>query len=139
MISGKELTLEEVVKEMNKLKYRLLDLSEKLHIGFFEIRAITYKEIMSSTNYKGDIMLNKVIKSDDTREEFDAVKESYNAYREVAISKIGEMLETKPKGECIVYFRDKLHWKWKQISKMVNYSIRQCQRLYDEEKNKDVS
>ena len=97
MISGKELTLEEVVKEMNKLKYRLLDLSEKLHIGFFEIRAITYKEIMSSTNYKGDIMLNKVIKADGTREEFDSVKESYNAYREVAITKIGEMLETKSK------------------------------------------
>ena len=139
MISGKELTLEEVVKEMNKLKYRLLDLSEKLHIGFFEISAITYKEIMSSTNYKGDIMLNKVIKADGTREEFDSVKESYNAYREVAINKIGEMLETKSKSECIVYFRDNNHWKWKQISKMVNYSIRQCQRLYNEEKSKDVS
>ena len=136
MISGKELALEEVIKEMNKLKYRLLDLSEKLHIGFFEIRAITYKEIMSNTNYKGDIMLNKVIKADDTREEFDAVKESYNAYREVAINKIGEMLETKSKGECIVYLKDKIHWKWKQIAKLVDLSDRQCQNLYNKEKNK---
>ena len=136
MISGKELTLEEVVKEMNKLKYRLLDLSEKLHIGFFEIRAITYKEIMSSTNYKGDIMLNRVIKTDGTREEFDSVKESYNAYREVAINKIGEMLETKSKSECIVYLKDKIHWKWKQIAKLMDLSDRQCQNLYNKEKNK---
>ena len=81
-------------------------------------------------------MLNKMIKLDDTREEFDAVKESYNAYREVAINKIGEMLETKSKKECIVYFRDKLHWKWKQIGKIVSLSDRQCQNLYNLEKNK---
>ena len=135
MISGKELSLNEVLKEMTKLKYRLLELGDKLNVGFFEIRAITYKEIMSSTNYKGDLMLNKMIKVDGTREEFDAVRESYNAYREVAISKIGEMLETKSKGECIVYFRDKLHWKWDEIAKMFNISSRHCRNLYKKEKN----
>ena len=138
MISGKELALEEILKEMSKLKYRLLDLSEKLHIGFFEIRAITYKEIMSSTNYKGDLMLNKMIRADGTREEFDAVLDSYNAYREVAINKIGEMLETKSKGECIVYFRDRLHWKWDEIARMFFLSKKQCKRIYDKEKIKNV-
>lgn len=136
MISGKELSLDEVLREMVKLKYRALELADKLKIGIFEIRAITYKEIMSSTNYKGDLMLNKMIKADGTREEFDAVKESYNAYREVAINKIGEMLETKPKGECIVYLKDKIHWKWKQIARLIGLSDRQCQNLYNKEKNK---
>ena len=102
MISSKELTLEEVLKEMNKLKYRLLELGDKLKIGFFEIQAIEYKDIIIKSNFVGDVMLNKMIKADDTREEFDSVKESYNGYRQVAIEKIGEMIETKPIEECIV-------------------------------------
>ncbi len=134
MISGKELALDEVLREMTKLKYRALELADKLKIGFFEIRAITYKEIISSTNYRGDLMLNRMIKADGTREEFEAVRESYNAYREVAINKIGEMLETKTKGECIVYFRDNLHWKWDEIARMFNYTPRHCRNLYKSEK-----
>ncbi len=136
MISSKELTLEDVLKEMNKLKYRLLELGEKLKIGFFEIKAIEYKDIIIKSNFVGDVMLNKMIKADGTREEFDSVKESYNGYRQVAIEKIGEMLETKSIEECIVYFRDKLHWKWREIAKMFKYSLRQCHNLYDKGKKK---
>lgn len=134
MISGKELTLEETLKELNKLKYRLLDLKDKLKIGFFEIKAITWKDIVTKSSYKGDVMLNKMIKADGTREEFDAVKESVEGYRQLAIQKIGEMIENKPIEECVVYFRDNLKWKWKDIAKMFNYSVRQCHNLYDKGK-----
>ena len=136
MILHKELTLEEILKEMKTLKYRLLDLADKLKIGFFEIKAITWKDVVTKSSFKGDVMLNKIIKADGTREEFDAVKESYEGYRMMAIKKISEMLDNKPIAECIVYFRDNLRWKWKDIAKMFNYSIRQCHNLYNSEKKK---
>lgn len=136
MISSKELTLEEILKEMSKLKYRLLELGDKLKIGVFEIRAIEYKDVITKSSYVGDVMLNKMIKADGTREEFDAVKESYNGYRQLAIEKIGEMIETKPVEECIVYFRDHLHWKWDEIARMFNYTSRHCRNLYNNEKKK---
>jgi len=130
MIIHKELTLEEILKEMKKLRYRLLELADRLKIGYFEIKAITWKDVVTKSSFKGDTMIKQIIKTDDTREEFDVVKESYEDLRMLAIEKMADMLENKPIDECIVYFRDKLHWKWKDIAKMFNYSIRQCQNLY---------
>lgn len=130
MISGKELTLEETLKEMKKLKFRLLDLKEKLKIGFFEIKAITWKDIITKSSFKGDVMLSKMIKADGTREEFDSSKEAYDGYRQLAIEKIGEMIENTSKEECIVYFRDRLHWRWEDIAKMFNCNEKTCRRKY---------
>ncbi len=127
----KYLTLEEILKEMKKLKYRLLELKEKLRIGFFEIKAITWKDIKSSSSSnKGDVMLNKMIKTDGTREEFETVKSSFNSYRQLAIEKIGEMIENTSKEECIVYFRDRLHWRWEEIAAMFDCSEKTCRRKY---------
>ena len=128
-ILGKDLTIEEIGKQLKKLKFRLVELGEKLKIGFFEIKAITWKDIVSRSGYKGDSMLRTIIKQDDTREEFDAVKESYESYRALLIEKLGDMLESKSTGECITYFRDTLRWKWDDISKMFNYSVSHCKRL----------
>ena len=128
-ILGKDLTIEETIKQINKLKIRLLELKEKLNITFLPIKAVTWKDIVARTGYKGDSMLRTIIKQDDTREEFNAVKESYNDYRQLLIEKLGNMMETKPVGECITYFRDVLHWKWEDISEMFNYSISHCKRL----------
>jgi len=114
MIIHKELTLEEILKEMKKLRYRLLELADRLKIGYFEIKAITWKDVVTKSSFKGDTM----------------IKQSYEDLRMLAIEKMADMLENKPIDECIVYFRDKLHWKWKDIAKMFNYSIRQCQNLY---------
>ena len=135
MISGKELTLEETLKEMNKLKFRLLELKEQLKIGFFEIKAITWKDIVTKSSFKGDVMLSNMIKADGTREEFDAVKDSFEGYRQLVIDKIADMLENSSKEECIVYLRDKLRWKWDEIAKMFNCDERTCRRKYKKNKN----
>ena len=137
MISGRELTVAELAKELQKLKFRLIELGEKLKIGFFEIKAVTWKDVVTRTGYKGDAMLRTIIKQDDTREEFDAVRASYEDYRMVLIEKLGDMLETKPIGECVTYFKDVLHWKWDDISRMFNYSVSQCKRFRKDYKEKN--
>ena len=134
-ILGKELTIEEVSKQLKKLKFRLVELGEKLKVGFFEIKAVTWKDIVTRTGYKGDTMLRTIIKQDNTREEFDAVKQSYEDYRRLLIEKLGDMLETKPESECIVYFRDVLKWKWTSIAEMFNCDEKTCRRKYKKEKN----
>ena len=54
----------------------------------------------------------------------------------MAINEIREMIKNNSVEYCIVYFRDNLRWRWKDISRLFNYSIRQCHNLYDKGKNK---
>ena len=123
----KELTIKEIFDEMAFLKSKLIRLAEKYN---------TWKDIITSGGKKGDIMLNRTIKKDKIHDEFDIVKESYDSYKAEAIDKIKDMLSKKSTGYCIVYFRDQLKWKWKDICKLFNYSLRQCHRLYKTEKEK---
>lgn len=126
----KELTIKEILDEMSFIKARLIKLAEKYNKLLINVSAISWKDIMTQGGKKGDIMLNKEINKESTKNEFDIVLESYNSYKIEAIEKIKEMIATKSTEECIVYFRDNLKWKWEEISKMFNYSIKQCNRLY---------
>ncbi len=131
----KDLNIKEIITEMMTLKSKLIKLSHKYNRSMILISAITYKDIITKGGKKSDdIMLNKTIQREEIKDEFDIVKESYNGYKDLAIEKIQEMIATKPVEECIVYFRDELHWKWKDISKLFTYSLRQCHNLYSKGK-----
>ena len=131
----KELTIKEIFDEMAFLKSKLIRLAEKYNRSLITVSAVTWKDIITSGGKKGDIMLNRTIKKDKIHDEFDIVKESYDSYKAEAIDKIKDMLSKKSTGYCIVYFRDQLKWKWKDICKLFNYSLRQCHNLYSKEKS----
>ncbi len=131
-----QLTIKQLFNELKVLKARLIKLAEKYNRNMINVSAITYKDIITKGGAKGDIMLNKVIKKDELNNEFDIVLASYNEYKEKAIEEIRKMLNEKSTGYCIAYFRDELKWKWNDIAKIVNYSVRQCIRLYKAEKSK---
>lgn len=136
MILEKKLTIKELFDEMKVLKCRLIKIAEKEHRLMSLVTAITWKDIVVGGGKKGDIMLNKFVKKEELEREFDIVKASYDSYKEQAINEIREMIRSKPIEECIVYFRDSLKWKWNDICKIFNYSLRQCHNLYNKGKNK---
>lgn len=131
MILEKKLTIKEIFDELKVIRSRLIELSHKYNRTLVDISAVTWKDIVTKGGKKGNIMLNRVIKKDDLEEEFDAVMETYKDYKQMAINEIREMIKNNSVEYCIVYFRDSLHWRWNDISKLFNYSIRQCHRLYD--------
>lgn len=135
MILEKQLTIKEMFDELKVLKSRLIKLSDRYNRSLISVSAITWKDIVSKGGIKGDIMLNRVIKQENLENEFDIVLASYNDYRERTIEEIRKMISENSVEYCIVYFRDDLHWKWKDISKLFNYSIRQCHNLYSKGKN----
>lgn len=135
MILYKELTIKEILDEMKVLKGRLIKLADKHNRLLINVSAINWKDIVVVGGRKDDTMLNKMISKENTTDEFDMVLESYNSYKEQAIDKMRNMIQNEPTEKCIVFFRDELHWKWKDIQKMFSYSPRQCHRLYDKGKN----
>lgn len=127
----KNLTIKELFNELKVLKTRLIKLADKYNRSLINVSAITYKDIITGGGKKRDIMLNKVIKKEELNDEFDIVLASYNEYKEKTIEEIRKMLNEKSVDYCIVYFRDEFHWKWKDIAKLFNYSLRQCHNLYN--------
>lgn len=131
----KELTIKELFIEMKTLYARLIILAEKYNRSLLTVSAIKWEDIVVQGGKKGDIMLNKEIKKDIIKTEFDIVKESYESYKEEALEKIRDMIANKSVGYCIAYFRDELHWKWQDICKVFNYSRIQANRIYKKFKN----
>lgn len=134
MIVQKELTIKELCDELKVLRGRLIKLADKYNRSLISVSAITWKDVIAKGGNGGDIVLNKVIKQEDLENEFDVVKASFDSYKEEAIKKMREMIAAKPVEECIVYFRDTLHWQWEDIAKMFDRSRRQCIRLYNKAK-----
>lgn len=135
MVIQKELTIKELFDEMNHLRYKLIELSLKCN-RTLTVTAVSWKDVIVKGGKKDDIMLKNEIKKEEAKNEYDIVLESYNDYKTQAIDKIKDMIATKPIEYCIVYFRDVLHWKWKDICKLFNYSLRQCHNLYNKGKEK---
>lgn len=136
---GKHLTIKELFAEMKTLYARLIKLAEVYNRSLNGIKITNYKEVMVKGGKRGNGVYDNVDKKIDSKNEFDVVKASFLSYEKELEDKLREMIVTKPTEYCIVFLRDELHWKWEEISKLVNYSIRQCIRLYKKEKNSDVT
>ena len=136
MLIEKNLTIKELFIEMKTLYARLIKLAEKYNRSLITVSAISWKDVITQGGKKGDIMLNKEIKKESLNNEFDIVKASYDSYKAEAENKIREMIATKSVGYCIVYFRDELNWKWKDICALFHYSRSQANVIYNEEKKK---
>lgn len=133
MINGKELTVEEVIKEMSKLKERYYYIAHLLHINFLSIRlkGVEIKDIMVNGGRRtSDKMLLSIAKSEDLKIELENTRESYYSYRDLLIDKIIDMKETKTTEEMILFYKDTMHYKFEDIAVLVGYGIAQTKRKY---------
>ena len=135
MISQQNLTIRDLLREMKNLKIEVETLETILHKKINPLKGITYKDIVSSNHNYYDRTLENIIKIDELEIEMDSKIESYYSYRSKAIEQIKEMRKTKPVGYMIVFYRDELHWKIRDICKMTNFSRSQVYRYYNAEKS----
>ena len=137
MILEKKLTIKEILQEMRRLKSRIYSLQTILQKRINPLKEITYKDIISKGGGVSDIMTTNLIKIEEDKVTLESYIESYNSYRNLAINEIIEMAETKTDAEMIVFYRDELKWKWKDICKIVHYSRAHANRLYNDLKKND--
>ncbi len=134
MIGKKDLTIFERLREMRTLRRTVLCLIDKKYINLAlrYMKAISIKDVCVQSSKGGsDIMLNSIIKDEHFDDEINNNLTSYNEHKQIAIEEIKKMIAEKTDEEMIVFFRDELKWKWDDICKVFNYSLRQCHRLYD--------
>lgn len=139
MINGKELTVEEILEEMDKLKERYYYIANLLQKNFLSIRlkGLDLKDIMIKGGKKtSDKILLSIAENDELNINLESTKESYYAYKELLIDKIVEMKKTKTIDEMILFYRDTLHYKFDDIAVLVNYSAKQTKRKYYKLKEK---
>ena len=139
MINGKELTVEEILEEMDKLKERYYYIANLLHKNFLSIRlkGLELKDFMIKGGKKtSDKILLSIAENDELNINLESTKESYYAYKELLIDKIVEMKKTKTIDEMILFYRDTLHYKFDDIAVLVNYSAKQTKRNYYKLKEK---
>lgn len=135
MISQQNLTIRDLLREMKNLKIEIETLETVLHRKVIPLKGITYKDITSSNHNYQDRTLETMIKVDELEIEIDSKIDSYYSYRDKAIEQIKEMRKTKPIGYMIVFYRDELHWKIRDICKITNFSRAQVYRYYNLEKD----
>lgn len=133
MINGKELTVQEILEEMDELKERYYYVANLLHKNFLSIRlkGVELKDIMVKGGRRtSDKILLSITKSEDLNVELENTRESYYAYRDLLIDKIIEMKKTKSVDEMIVFYKDTMHYKFEDIAILVDYSLAQVKRKY---------
>ena len=133
MINGKELTVQEILEEMDELKERYYYVANLLHKNFLSVRlkGVELKDIMVKGGRRtSDKILLSITKSEDLNVELENTRESYYAYRDLLIDKIMEMKKTKSVDEMIVFYKDTMHYKFEDIAILVYYSLAQVKRKY---------
>ncbi len=139
MINGKELTVQEILEEMDELKERYYYVANLLHKNFLSIRlkGVELKDIMVKGGRKtSDKILLSIARSEDLNIELESARESYYSYKDLLIDKIIEMKKTKSVDEMIAFYRDTMHYKFEDIGILVNYSTKQVKRKYYKLKEK---
>lgn len=134
---GQTLNVYDLINEMNSLKKDIYSLATLLEINVSKIRLqpITIKDIFVKGGMPQDKMANYMIQDEKLKSDLENKIESYNSYRDLTIVEIKKMQANKSDDEMIAFYRDTLKWKWHDIAKIMNYSIRQSQRKYNKFKS----
>lgn len=72
-----------------------------------------------------------IIKDEQYDEKIFALQKEINAYEKFIINEM-ERINKAGGNYLIKYYRDIEHFSWNKISRLTNYSLRQCHRLYGE-------
>ena len=78
-----------------------------------------------------DKFTHYLIKDTELDEKIFALEKEINAYEKFIINEM-ERINKAGKNYLITYYRDVEHLSWNKISRLTNYSVRQCHRLYGE-------
>ena len=76
-----------------------------------------------------DKFTHYVIKDDTFDEKIFALQKEINALENYIIKEM-EIINKAGGNYLIRYYRDVEHYSWNKISRLTNYSVRQCHRLY---------
>ena len=129
-----ELNIREAKNRRKKL-YNELDvyLTQK-KINFIKTQPASpiMRDIITGKN-DGKMIFDKfnhyVIKDEKYDAKIYSIQEEINSLEEYIVKEM-ERVATMGGNELIKYYRDIEKMKWKDISKITHYSIRQCQNLY---------
>ena len=130
-----QMTLNQAKIEREKLINELELYLEQKEINF--IRTQPKSPIMrdiiegkSSSFSISDKYTHYLVKDEQLDEKIFTLQKSINAYEKYIISEMERI--NKAGGHYLIkYYRDIEHFSWEKISRLTNYSLRQCHRLYN--------
>ena len=79
-----------------------------------------------------DKLTHYLVKDEQYDDKIFALQKSINAYENFIIKEM-ERINKAGGNYLIKYYRDVEHFSWNKISRLTNYSLRQCHRLYNKQ------
>lgn len=129
--SQKRLNIIDCWNEIKKLENDL-DLYKTLRETNGDISSSQFKSIVVSCgSHKSDTMLMDLIANDQYTAKINEIYKSKLAYENYLVAEI-ERLSLSSPSYVIVFLKDYQKLSWKKIAYKMNYSVRQCQRYYNE-------
>jgi hypothetical protein len=127
-IEGAKIEKEKLVKELELY----LELKEANFIKT-QPKSPIMKDIVEgkSDGFRiSDKMTHYLVKDEQLDEKIFALQKSINAYEKFIIEQM-EIINKAGGNYLIKYYRDVEKFSWNKISRLTNYSLRQCHRLYN--------
>lgn len=136
-MAQRHLTIREARNEIEALENELdLYLTQK-KINYYKTQpgAVALKDVVTSkTNNIFDRFTHYVIKDEIYDIKIYSLQEAIASYHEYIVKEM-KRISSNGGNELIIYLRDEERLPWKEITKITNYSLRQCHRLYNGTKN----
>ena len=128
------LTIEKAKNKIEKLNNELNVYLEKKQLNFLKTqpKATQLKDAVVNSNFINDKFVHYVIKDEDLDDNIYCIQKEINSL-EAYIIKEMERISKNSKSDLIRYYRDIAKYRWEKIAQLTNYSVRQCQRLYNTE------
>ena len=129
------LTINQAKIEKDKLINELELYLEKKEINFIKMQPESpiMRDVIEgkSDGFKiSDKFTHYLIKDEGLDEKIFALQKEINAYEKFIINEM-ERINKAGGSYLIKYYRDVEHFSWNKISRLTNYSLRQCHRLYN--------
>lgn len=141
IITNEYLTLEQAYRELKSIENQI-DLYETQRKILNGPKAVNLKDIVvSGGRTNNDIILENLVKSDQYSDKLTSLYVSKASYEKFIWQQI-ELFKDIKQGIIIHFlkgmsFKDEITKKvkkltWEEIAKVMNYSVKQCQRFYNE-------
>ena len=129
------LTLSQAKIERDKLINELELYLEQKEVNFIKMQpeSPVMRDIIEgkSDGFKiSDKFTHYLIKDEKLDEKIFALQKAINAYEKFIIKEM-EIINKAGGSYLIKYYRDIERFSWNKISRLTNYSLRQCHRLYN--------
>ena len=133
----KNMTINQAKIEREKLINELELYLEQKEVNFIKTqpKSPIMRDIIegkSSSFSISDKFTHYLVKDEQLDQKIFALQKSINAYEKYIINEMERI--NKAGGHYLIrYYRDVEHFGWEKISRLTNYSLRQCHRLYQKD------